>query len=139
MALSAAKIGIPAVGENWIGFERAGGAYAPAWMVQAAVDRVLAKVEDYEDRNLHVLHALDELHLVCHYCGEALLYNTPARTPGFEFAAVASRVAEVLADDHGIFNRIFLFNPYEARKVLQVYPARAGQQASLHKRVTGDR
>jgi len=106
-------------------------------MVQAAVDRILAKVEGYEDQNLHVLHALDELHLVCHYCDEALLYNTAARTPGFEFAAVASRVAEVLADDHGIFNRIFLFNPYEARKVLQVYPVRAGQQTSVHKWVTG--
>ena len=125
------------VGENWIGFEGASGAYTPSWMVQAAVDRILAKVERYEDQNLHVLHALDELHLVCRYCDEALLYNTPARTPGFEFAAVASRVADVLADDHGVFNRIFLFNPYDARKVLQVYPVRVGKQASLQKRGTG--
>src|SRR5256885_8700173 len=43
-------------------------------------------------------------------------YNTPARAPGFEFAAVASRVANVLANDLGVFNRVFLFNPYEDRK-----------------------
>ena len=96
----------------------------------------MAKVEEYGDRNLHVLHALDELHLVCHYCDEALMYNTPARAPGFEFAAVASRVANVLANDLGVFNRVFLFNPYEVRKVLQVYPFRVGIQASLPERVT---
>ena len=99
----------------------------------------MARVEEYGDRNLHVLHALDELHLVCHYCDEALLYNTPARAPGFEFAALAARVANVLANDLGVFNRVFLFNPYEVRKVLQVYPFRVGKQASLHKRVTGVR
>jgi len=121
------------VGQNWITFENAGGAYTPSWMVQAAVDRILAKIEDYEERNLHVLHELDELHLVCHYCDEALLYNTPLNAPGFDFAAVASRVAQVVADDHGVFNRIFLFNPYEPRKVLQVYPVGVGKHGSRHK------
>src|SRR2546429_684371 len=125
------------VGENWIRFEGVGGgAYTSSWMVQAAVDRILAKMEDYEDRNLHALRALDEVHLVCHYCDEALLYNTPARAPGFEFAAVASKVANVLGNDHGVFNRVSLFNPYEVRKVLQVYPFRVGIQASLPERVT---
>jgi len=85
-----------------------------------------------------VRHALDELHLVWHYCDEALLYNTLPGAPEFDFAAVASRVANVLANDHGVFNRIFLFNPYDARKVLQVYPVGTeggvGKQASLHKR-----
>jgi len=84
-----------------------------------------------------LLHALDELHLVCHYCDKALLHNAPARAPGFEFIAVASEVANVLANDHGVFNRIFLFNLYEVRRVLQVYPVRFGIQASLPERVTG--
>jgi hypothetical protein len=119
-------------GANWVLFEAAGGAYTPGWMVQAAVDRILAKVEGYEDRNLQVLHALDELHLVCHYCDEALLFNTPARAPRFDFAAVASKVASALEHDHGVFDRVFLFNPYEARKVFQVYPVRIGNQASSH-------
>lgn len=116
------------MGVNWITFKGAGGAYMPLWMVQAAVGRILAKVEDYEDRNLHKRHALDELYLVCYYSDEALLYDTPERAPGFDFAAVASKVADALANDHGIFNRVFLFNPYEARKVLQVYPVRVGKQ-----------
>lgn len=112
------------MGVNWITFEVAGGVYTPLWMVQAAVDRILAKVEDYEDRNLHTRHAFDELYLVCHYSDESLLYDTPARAPGFDFAAVASKVAEALANHHGVFNRVFLFNPYAGRKVVQVYPAR---------------
>lgn len=118
------KMEFLAMGVNWITFEGPGGAYTPLWMVQAAVDRMSAKVEDYEHRNLLTRHALDELYLVCHYSDEALLYNTPAHAPGFDFASVGSRVANVFAKDHGVFNRIFLFNPYEARKVLQVYPAR---------------
>jgi hypothetical protein len=48
-----------------------------------------------------VLHALDELHLVCHYSDEALLYNTPAGVPGFDFGAVASKVASAVENDHG--------------------------------------
>ena len=82
------------------------------------------------------LHALDELHLVCHYCDEALLFNTPARAPRFDFAAVASKVASALEHDHGVFDRVFLFNPYEARKVFQVYPVRIGEQASMRERAT---
>lgn len=113
-------------GQNWITFDSVGGAYTPTWMVQAAIDRILAKNRDYEDRYLHLLHALDELILVCHYCDEALLLNTPSHAPELDFTAIASRVAHVLANDDEVFDRIFLFNPYEVPKVIQVYPARIG-------------
>jgi hypothetical protein len=83
-----------------------------------------------------VLHALDELHLVCHYSDEALLYNTPAGVPGFDFGAVASKVASAVENDHGVFNRVFLFNQYEPRRVFQIYPARIGEQASMRERAT---
>ena len=113
-------------GQNWITFENVGSAYTPTWIVQAAIDRILAKTRDYEDRNLHLRHALDELHLVCHYCDEALLHNSPSHGPDFDFTAIASRVSHVLANDDKVFDRIFLFNPYEVPKVIQVYPARIG-------------
>lgn len=115
----------------WITFENPGGAYAPSRMVQAVVDRILAKMEEYEDRNLHVPHALDELHLLCYYCDDALLANTVPGTPRFDFAAMASRVAEALAHDHPVFNRILLYHPHQARKVLQVYPAGVGKGGSM--------
>jgi hypothetical protein len=37
------------------------------------VDRILAEIADYEERNLHVRHALDELHLGSRYREQALL------------------------------------------------------------------
>jgi len=92
-----------------------------------AVDRILAKIADYEDRNLHVRHALDELHLVCRYSEQALSADVAPGASRFDFAAFALRVARALANEHGVFNRVFLFNPNEAQKVLQVYPRPAKQ------------
>jgi hypothetical protein len=109
-------------GLEWVTFKEPGGAYTPKWMVQAALDRIYAKIEDYEDRNLHSLHSLNELHLLCYYSDEALLYNTPTHAPGFDFTKVAGTVAEALAVDNGVFDKIFLSNPYEKCKVMQVFP-----------------
>jgi len=108
--------------QDWIKFENSGAISAPSWILGAVVDRILAKIADYEDRNLHVRHALDELHLVCRYSEQALLADVTPGASRFDFAAFALRVARALANEHGVFNRIFLFNPYEAQKVLQVYP-----------------
>jgi hypothetical protein len=112
------------VGQNWIKFENSGAASAPSWILGAVVDRILAKFADYEDRNLHVRHKLDELHLVCRYDEQALLAGVVPETSGFDFAGFGLRVGRALSNDYGVFDRIFLFNPYEARKVLQVYPMR---------------
>ena len=103
--------------------DNAGGAYRHEWMVKAALDRIFAKIDDYEGRRLHAQHALDELHLLCHYDDEALLYNTPIDTVDFGYADLAKKVAETLAGDPGVFDKIFLFHPWEDRKVMQVYPA----------------
>ena len=111
------------VGQNWIKFE--GAASVPSWILGAVVDRILAKIAEYEDRNLHVRHKLDELHLVCRYDEQALLAGVVPETSGFDFAGFGLRVGRALSNNSGVFDRIFLFNPYEARKVLQVYPMRA--------------
>jgi hypothetical protein len=127
------------VGYNWITFESVGGAYTPPRMVQAAVDRILAKTREYEDRNLRVLHALDELHLICHHGDPTVLYSTPPDAPALDFAAIAARVSHTLVKDHNVFDRIFLFNPYEVPKVIQVYPARiknVGRDGRTRERLT---
>jgi hypothetical protein len=54
------------------------------------------------------------------FCG----FPTVAES-SFDFAAFGLRVGRALSNDSGVFDRIFLFNPYEARKVLHVYPMRA--------------
>ncbi len=102
-------------------FRPAGGAYTPEWMMQAATDRIFAKIGAYEDRDLHSEQSLCELHLLCYYSDESLQYNTPIDAPGFTFSNLASRVAQLLATDHGAFDRIFLFNPYEKPTTFQVY------------------
>jgi hypothetical protein len=106
-------------GQDWIKFENSG---APSWILGAVVDRILAKIADYEERNLHVRHSLDELHLVCRYSEQALLADVAPGFSRFDFAGFALRVRRALASEHGVFNRIFLYNPYEAQKVFQVYP-----------------
>jgi hypothetical protein len=110
-------------GSRWILFEEAGGAYTHDWMVRAAFDRIYSKIDDYEERNLHAQHSLDELDLVCHYDDKALLYNTPIHTVGFGYADLAAKVADALAYNHGVFDKVFLFHPWESKKVMQVYPA----------------
>jgi hypothetical protein len=114
-------------GHDWIKFENSGAISAPSWILGAVVEQILAKIAGYEDRNLHVRHALDELHLICRYSEQALLADVALGASRFDFAAFALGVAGALANEHGVFNRIFLFNPYEAQKVLQVYPRPAKQ------------
>jgi len=110
-------------GGKWILFEdNAGGAYPHESMVKAALDRICAKIDDYEELDLHAQHNLDELYLLCHYDNEALLYNTPVHTVGFGYENLVAKVVEVLAQEHGVFDKIFLFHPWESREVVQVYP-----------------
>jgi hypothetical protein len=63
------------------------------------------------------------LDLLCHYDDKALLYNTPIHTLGFGYADLAAKVADALAYNHGVFDKIFLFHAWESKKVMQVYPA----------------
>ena len=113
-----------AAGQNWIGLESGGGAYIPSWMLQTAMDRILTKINAYEEQNQDLFRGLDEVHLVCE-CSDLALFASNPEFRSFDFGAFAARLARVLASNHGIFNRIFLFNPYDARKVVQVYATRS--------------
>jgi hypothetical protein len=112
-------------GMPWILFETPGGAYTAQWMVQAAIDRILAKIGKYEHDGLRAKHSLAEFDLLCYYCDEALLHNTPTHTVQFGFPQLAAQVKQALTTAPRVFDRIFLFHPYEAIQVVQVYGGNA--------------
>ncbi len=110
-------------GEPWVMFELSGGAFTPDWMVQAAIERIRDKIKKYQRLNLRADHALQEFDLVCFYCDEALLHNTPFHGIDFGFPHLAAKVRKALKREPKVFDRIFLFNPHERRQVIQVYSA----------------
>jgi hypothetical protein len=113
----------PSVGIPWVDFQLLGGAYSHELMVQGAIDSILAKVEKYKLKDPRATCSLNEFDLLSYYCDEAVRYNPPAGTAGFGFEQVAVEVRENLTTiPAAVFDKIFLFNPYEDEKALQVYP-----------------
>jgi hypothetical protein len=111
-------------GAQWLTFRMHGGAYTPATMVQAAIERIFDKIDHYQNLNLLGQHGLQELDLVCHYDDNALFHNTSINGLGFGYPEAAHEVARALgAENHGLFDKIFLHNPWETPQVIQVYPA----------------
>jgi hypothetical protein len=108
-------------GMPWILFEVPGGAYTVQWMVQAVIDRILDKISKYEHDDIRIRHTLGEFDLLCYYCDEALLHNSPIHAVGFGFPELAARVKQTLAAAPRVFDRIFLFNSYENVPVMKVY------------------
>jgi len=111
----------PLVDVEWIEFELPGGSYTAQWMMQAVIDRVYQKVNKYQDADIRSQHALHEFDLLCFYCDEAMLHNTPIHSVGFGFPQLAEQVRQNLKTAPKVFDRIFLFHPYEAPKAIQVY------------------
>jgi len=107
---------------RWILFEEPGGVYTHQWMVNAALDRIRAKIDKYGELayDLHDRHGLNELYLLCHYDDRALQYNTPIHTVGFSYSDLVAKIAGGLEEDHGVFDKIFLFHPWESPSVVCV-------------------
>src|SRR5580698_3858508 len=103
----------------WILFEAPGGSYTPRWMVEAAIDRIRAKIRKYQNDDIRARHSLGEFVLLCYYCNEALLHNTPIHAVGFGFQQLADKVKQTLSTEPNVFDKIFLFHPYEDVKALQ--------------------
>ena len=108
-------------GEPWVNFGMRGGFYSPDGMILAAIDRIHSKIEKYEHEGIPAKYGLYEFDLLCFYCDEALLHNSPTSSVAFEFAKMADQVAHTIKNEPEVFNRIYLFHPYEASKVVQVY------------------
>jgi len=108
-------------GIAWVLFEGSGGVYTVDWMVQAATDRIQAKIKKHQHDNIRTQYALDEFDLLCSQCDEAILHNTPIRTVGFGFNELADEVELALGSAPKVFDRIFLFHPYENTQAVQVF------------------
>lgn len=114
-------------GIAWVGFEARGNFYDPRAMLGPLIKTISKKVSKYG--NLRELLAVDELCLVVYY-SQALLYSPPYSAPGFGIREVANLVMDELAQNHGLFQKVFLFSPVEKNnRVLQVWPF--NQKASL--------
>jgi hypothetical protein len=111
----------PLVDVEWIEFQLPGGAYTPQWMTQAAIDRILEKIDKYQNANIRSQHSLHEFDLLCFYCDEAMMHNTPIHSVGYGFQQIAEQVAMALKTAPKVFDRIFLFHSHEASKAIQVY------------------
>ena len=115
----------PAPDGRWILFEeKLESAYTYEWMVNAALDRIRAKIDKYGRLayDLRARHGLNKLYLLCHYDDRALQYNTSIHTVGFSYSDLAAKIAEHLEKDHGVFDKIFLFHPWESPSVICVWP-----------------
>ena len=98
-----------------------GGAYTTEWMMQAVVDRIGDKEIKYENVDFRALHVLQEFDLVCYYCDEAMLHNTPIHGIEYGFPELAGQVKQIIRDSESVFDRIFLFHPHETPYAIQVY------------------
>jgi hypothetical protein len=108
-------------GVEWIVFDLPGGAYTTEWMMQAVVDRIGDKEIKYENVDFRALHVLQEFDLVCYYCDEAMLHNTPIHGIEYGFPELAGQVKQIIRDSESVFDRIFLFHPHETPYAIQVY------------------
>lgn len=109
------------VGREWIEFESQGGVYTAQWMMQAVIDRVHQKINKYQDIDIRSQHALHEFDLLCFYCDEAMMHNTPIHSIGYGFPQLAEQVKQNLKTAPEVFDRIFLFHPFEDPKAIRVY------------------
>jgi hypothetical protein len=86
------------------------------------------KTSKYHD--LHRRQSLDELYLVIYY-DQGWFYNTPFAAPGIGFRQIAEIAAQVAADNHGVFQKIFLFNSlYRDQEVVQLWPSEIRSKSS---------
>ena len=105
-------------GDEWIMFMAHGGVYAPDDALQAAITTLEKKMSKYA--TLKADEHLDELYLLLYY-DQGWAYNTPYHTPTFGFNDIAHGLRAVATNDHGRFDKIFLFIP-ETDEVAQIYP-----------------
>lgn len=80
--------------------------FSPATMRQT-LEEALLKYRD--DERYKDLVGLDEVYLLVHYDFRAFAYNTPFAAPGYGFTEAAKFASDVLAENAGYFDRIFLF------------------------------
>lgn len=108
------------LGVEWVRFPARGRFYSPQEMFDELVARFGKKTGKYP--TLHQQQHLGELYLVVFY-SKGLLWNPPYAGPGWSFRDIARAAGQLLSQNPGPFQKVFLFSPVEKdQKVLQVWP-----------------
>lgn len=109
------------LGMRWVRFPNHTDAYTPQDAVDALLKVIGKKTSKY--RGLHQQESLDELYLLLYY-DQGWIYNTPFNAPEFGFREIAEIAARAAANNHGVFQKIFLFNSlYGAQEAVQLWPS----------------
>lgn len=108
------------LGIRWIRFPNHTEAYTPQHSVDALLEIIDKKTSKY--LNLHQQQSLNELYLLIYY-DQAWIYNTPFYAPGFGFRDIAEIASQTVAGNHGVFQKIFLFNSlYQCQEAIELWP-----------------
>src|SRR4030095_13330036 len=94
-------------GSRWVRFPPHAVWYYPDRDVEAL--KVIIEKKTAKYGNLHTTQNLDELYLLIYY-SQGFQHNTPFKAPNFGFKEVAKSARSVVENDHGKFQKIFLFN-----------------------------
>ncbi len=95
---------------NWVDFRPPGGFYSPKSMLDTLSTALVTHKTDPRYQDLRTQVGLDEVYLLVHYDFKAFAYNTPFDAPGFAFKEAAEFASNVVNDDGGYFDRVFLFH-----------------------------
>ena len=93
-------------GNEWMSFMPHGGGYDEESAFDALKESLARKTAMYT--TLHKDQNLAELHLLLYY-DQGFLYNTPFDVPDWGFNEIAAALANVAAQNHGVFDHIYLF------------------------------
>lgn|GEM_PF-4938681 len=111
------------MGIDWVRFPARGRFYTPQEMFDTLIANIGKKIGKYS--TLRRDQRLDELYLIVFY-SKGLLWNPPYSALGCGLRDIANAVQEMLSQNPGSFQKVFLFSPIEKdQKVLQIWPRNA--------------
>ena len=112
----------PTTGAKWVISEAKGGAYDPKWALDALQARIDDKVNKPHYPQLKSDQNLSELVLLVHYGVRGIIHNTPFEGVNRKLDEVITEVRARLLQDHGPFDRVFLYLAFNEGRLIQLYP-----------------
>jgi hypothetical protein len=101
---------------NWITFPMRGGFFDRETMLKPLRQLVTEKIGHYSSKRT----GFDDLSLLVIY-NLAAIYNSPAETLFHSFDDAAAELKQLIAQDRGAFDRVFLYIALQPGRVLQVW------------------
>ena len=112
----------PTEGNRWILGTPKGGAYDPRQATNVLLDRIDEKKQKENYATLKSDHGLAELVLLVRYGIRGLLHNTPLEGLNWKLDDHIREARTNLAEDHGHFDRVFLYLAYNEGPLFTLYP-----------------